>query len=355
MAKKKHTKSTKVSNTVKKTSRRTKVLSSIKYILISMIIVLTVAGVSYYLGTNALEEKEIQKAKESVLKSKIKSDVEKNISTTPELTKRLQDVLKKEHSKVQNTASHEYDEVLPLPPIDDEVDMKETHILKDKEVTPTATVLKKPQLAIIIDDVSFAADVVAIKALNIPLTMSFLPPSKRHPNSAKLAARESFYMVHLPMEAMSFNSEEPYTLRISDSASTVKQRVEQIRVLFPKMRYINNHTGSRFTSDESSMRKLISILRNDNIGFIDSRTTAETKVPKIMKSYNMPYVARDVFLDHYPDVASIKDEIKRAVVLAKKRGRTIAIGHPHKNTLLAIKESKELLKEVELIRVDQLF
>jgi len=257
------------------------------------------------------------------------------------VTNRLKEVLKKEVNKKHTTitASHEYDtKTLPKA-------------VKRTIVRTSA----KPKLAIIIDDVSVASHVNAIKSLNIPLTMSFLPPSKFRPNSAKLAAKEKFYMVHLPMEAMSFTKEEPFTLRVSDSQYMIQQRINKIKKLFPKVRYINNHTGSKFTSDELAVNKLIYALDKNKINFIDSRTIASTKVPKVMKNYGKKYVARDIFLDHHMEKSYVKKQIKKAIEVAKKHGTAIAIGHPHVNTILALSESKKLFKDVDLVLIKQLY
>lgn len=213
----------------------------------------------------------------------------------------------------------------------------------------------KPKLAIIIDDVSFARDVRNIKALGLNLTMAFLPPNKFHPDSARLAAGEPYYMVHLPMEAQNFSAAEPFTLRVSDSEEKIMARVKELKMLFPKVDYVNNHTGSKFTSDESAMNRLIFALQKEKIGFVDSRTTAKTKVPQVMKNYGLPYIGRDIFLDHNPDVASVKRQIKKAVKIAKSHGLSIAIGHPHQKTLQALRESKELLQSVDLVRIDRLY
>lgn len=215
--------------------------------------------------------------------------------------------------------------------------------------------VKKPKLAIIIDDVSFRHDVENIKALGLTLTMSFLPPSPRHPDSAKLAAKEPFYMVHVPMEAQNYKGEEPVTLHAGDSKEKIEAYVLKLRELFPKARYFNNHTGSKFTADEDAMNKLMYALNSEHISFIDSRTTSKTKVPVVMKNLGLPYIARDVFLDHDPEVEAIKKQIKRAIRIAKKHGSAIAIGHPHKKTLQALRESKELFGDVDLIRIDDYY
>ena len=102
------------------------------------------------------------------------------------------------------------------------------------------------------------------------------------------------------------------------------------------------------------MYKLISVLNSKKIKFIDSRTTAKTMAPKIMKQFGQNYISRDIFLDHKQDKKYIINQIKRAVKIAKTHGYCIAIGHPHKNTLQALKESKKLLKSVELVLINRI-
>ncbi len=288
--------------------------------------------------------------------AKVQTDKQKRLSMLKKLedasskkskssvNKRLQEVLKKQ-SKKDYGAKHEYGDIslvkVPSPP---------KRIRREVAITSS-----KPKLAIIIDDVGVRSHVNAIKSLGLPLTMSFLPPSKARPNSAKLASNEKIYMVHLPLEAQNFNAEEPNTLRISDSSAKISQRIRYIKETFPRVNYINNHTGSKFTSNELAMNRLLYALKSQNIKFIDSRTTAQTKAPKVMKNLGLNYVSRDVFLDHHTDKASIRKAIKKAIEIAKIHGSAIAIGHPHANTLLALHESKSLFKDVELVYINRLY
>lgn len=294
----------------------------------------------------ALEQKAAQE-KEKKLLEEAKAPAEEK----SDLVGRLQDVLSKEkpepkakpevHTKPEIDTRHEFDtNTLGRPPKG-----------PTREVRKKAVYSKfdKPKLVIIIDDVSCAGDVKAIKSLNMALTMSFLPPSRVNPDSAKLAEREKFYMVHLPLEAMSYSAEEKFTLRISDSRETISKRVQEVKSLFPRVRYINNHTGSRFTSDEAAVTNLVNVLHEEGIGFLDSRTTAKTKVPMVMKSLGRPYLARDIFLDHESTVPYIEEQIIKAIKKAKEHGSAIAIGHPRKETIQALRNSKKALESVELV------
>lgn len=310
----------------------------ISYSVFTIIVAASIFTIGYYLGyENGSEdvmdryEHKLSKKEKEIKELKHSNSVTK--SSMYDIKSELQKVLKKQ----EVTASHEYTNKQPPEAVDREA-------TKEK--------ITKPKIAIIIDDVSFAGDVRNIKAIDMPLTMSFLPPTKRHPSSAKLANKEPYYMVHLPMEAMNFNSPEPLTLMVDDSKTKIHERIKMVKELFPKAEYINNHTGSKFTSSKISMMRLVDVLEHEHLNFIDSRTIASTKAPEVMKYYNKPYLARDVFLDHDGSVEAVKKQIKVAVEKAKKYGKVIAIGHPHKNTLQALAESKELFKEVELVRID---
>ncbi len=307
----------------------------VKYLSIFAIILLlaSIVGVAgYYFGFEA--GKEQMKSKFAQERQKLLSQLKHAKKNRPKKSRkeRLNTLLKK-HQLV--SASHEYEKKPPKG--------------AERKVIKT---VKKPKLAIIIDDVSFRRDVDAIKALDIPLTMSFLPPNKNHPNSAKLATKQAYYMVHIPLEAMHFNAQENGVLYAKDSQQTIMNRIESIKREFPKVKYINNHTGSKFTANEIAMNRLLFALRKKNIMFIDSRTTAKTMVPRVMKNYGLPYIARDVFLDHIADVKEIKRQLKRAIAIAKRSGSAIAIGHPRPDTLQALRESKQLLKGVELVGIN---
>lgn len=210
------------------------------------------------------------------------------------------------------------------------------------------------KLAIIIDDVSYMRDIKMIRSTGLPLVMSFLPPSPRHPKSAELASEELDYMVHLPLEAADFNHEEPNTLRIESSEEEIAKRISSLKALYPNVRYMNNHTGSKFTADAASMERLFRVLQKEGIIFVDSRTTPETKVPAVSEKYGFPYRGRDVFLDHKNGVENVKKQIAEAVAKAKRHGTAIAIGHPRPDTIQALIESRELLEEVQLVGIDQI-
>ncbi len=330
-----------------KVKNNSKILAYIAWTLAIIALVLSSLLVGYYIGyDNAKEDiqKYVQKEKKKklALVHKIEKVQPKKIEDVKShLKKILKKETKKEKTKVYISASHEIDggSLAHIPKM----------AKRKKNLTSS-----RPKLAIIIDDVGTMSQVNAIKNLHLPLTMSFLPPSAGRPNTPKLAQKEQFYMIHLPMEAMNWSAEEPHTLRIHDSQKVISKRIADIKKLFPKVHYINNHTGSKFTANEIAMNKLIFALKKNNIYFIDSRTTAKTKAPKVLKNFGLKYLSRDVFLDHHMDKPYVLKQIRQAIKVAKLHGSAIAIGHPHKNTLQALYESKKLFKDVDLVLINKI-
>ncbi|WP_201353563.1 divergent polysaccharide deacetylase family protein [Hydrogenimonas urashimensis] len=215
--------------------------------------------------------------------------------------------------------------------------------------------LKRPKLAIVIDDVAYASQIRAIRSLPWHITPSIFPPTASHPNTPKIAGSLEHFMIHLPMEALNYNSPEDATLTTESSSAEIDLRLRRLREWFPRTHFINNHTGSRFTSDYDSMKRFYPIAKRYGFVFIDSRTTPRTVVPRICKTYHDPYVARDVFLDNEPDIAYIQNQLKKAVKIAKSHGYAIAIGHPHTTTFKALAGSKKILKDVDVVYIDELY
>ncbi|WP_107790881.1 divergent polysaccharide deacetylase family protein [Campylobacter concisus] len=216
--------------------------------------------------------------------------------------------------------------------------------------TPNSSVKGRAKLVLIIDDVATFEHAGMIKSLGLKITPSIFPATKTHPDTPNIARTFEFYMIHLPMQAKHFDSPEIGTLTINESFESMHEKIKKIRKDFPRAKYTNNHTGSRFTSDYDAMDKAYRALIEQGFIFVDSKTIAQTAVARAAKKYNQPYISRDIFLDDDPSASAVRRELVAAVNLAKKRGYAIAIGHPKKNTIAVIKASKNnILKDVEVV------
>lgn len=277
------------------------------------------------------------------VKSTIKKEVEKEPSN--KIAKKIEDI--KVHKKDQfeeytKDFYKEYEDTTQI--IEDKVTKEEEKSVFDN----------RPKLVIIVDDVTTKHQIYKINDIGYPVTASIMPPTSRHKNSAKIAKNLKFYMIHLPLEASSYSAEEENTLKISDSYEKIEKRVANIRELYPNAIYTNNHTGSKFTSNKEAMDKLFKALKKYDFIFVDSRTTSKSVAQEIALKYDMPYVARNVFLDNEQKYDYIQNQLKKAIKIAKKRDYAIAICHPHSISLKVLKESKDLLKDLNIITLEKL-
>ncbi|MGB8495726.1 MAG: divergent polysaccharide deacetylase family protein [Candidatus Acidiferrum sp.] len=198
-----------------------------------------------------------------------------------------------------------------------------------------------PRLAIILDDFGTDRSVAeSVFALPYPLTLSFLP---FHPNSREIAeeAHRRGYqvMLHLPMQSLGNETSESQQLRSGMTPSQISEVVGAMLQNVPYAVGVNNHQGSLATTDGPLMADLMAILRERNLFFIDSRTTAATVAYDAAQDARVRCAFRNVpFLDDVEEVSAIRKQLQLALRDAQEKGQAIAIGHPHPETLRALSE-----------------
>ncbi len=265
--------------------------------------------------------------------------------------------------KDENKSEVNFTSVCPLPP------EKLPPIVREKEKKPLnrylpETVQKKqrkkvyrglPRLVIIMDDVRSLEQGKMIKRLPFKVTPSIFPVTVDHPDTKKVARMFRCYMVHTPMEAFHYPKEEENTLETGDSLQTIERRIRAIKHDFPRLTAINNHTGSKFTSDPKAMDRLFCALQKYGIRFVDSRTAPTTKACQIGELHGTHVLSRNVFLDNVDDVDAILARLRESVEYAKKHKVAIAICHPRPATFEALMRAKPLLKGVHVVTIDALY
>jgi hypothetical protein len=100
---------------------------------------------------------------------------------------------------------------------------------------------------------------------------------------------------------------------------------------------VNNHEGSKATSDPRVMNAVATVLARDGRFFIDSKTSAQSVAAMVAAQHGVRVATRDVFLDNRADVAYTEGQLRAAVAIAKRTGSAIAIGHPRPTTLEAVR------------------
>ena len=197
------------------------------------------------------------------------------------------------------------------------------------------------RLAIILDDLGndrAAAD--AIFALQCPITISVLPNHPRSIEIAQEAHRRGYQvMLHLPMESMGHERPEAQELRPGMSAGDVSTLVDHLLQAVPDVAGVNNHQGSQSTADVALMDELMPVLREHNLFYVDSRTTAATVAYDTAQRFGVRSGFRNVpFLDDVAEVGAVRRQLLLALRGAQRKGDAIAIGHPHVATLQALRD-----------------
>jgi polysaccharide deacetylase 2 family uncharacterized protein YibQ len=180
--------------------------------------------------------------------------------------------------------------------------------------------------------------------------MSYAPDVRHQAEAGRQRGHE--LMLHLPMEPEGpFNYPGPNALMTGLGEEENLRRLYWALDRFDGFVGVNNHMGSRFTADADHMRPVLEELKRRGLLFVDSRTSPRTVGPSIARGLGLPFVGRDVFLDHEDDSAAIRARLRDAEGIARRQGYAVAIGHPRERTLAALKEWLPTVAERGLVLV----
>ena len=199
------------------------------------------------------------------------------------------------------------------------------------------------RLAIIVDDLGKdLAPARELLKLPYPLTVSVIP---NLPNSTEIAEevfrRGDEILLHFPMQASEPGAKsEAVELRVGMQPRQVNDMLASMLASVPHASGVNNHQGSRATSDPALMNALMPALRQRGLFFVDSRTTVETVAYTSAERDGVPATFRSAqFLDDVETRSAILAQLDRAASDAKRKGWAVTIGHPHPATIAALREA----------------
>ena len=217
--------------------------------------------------------------------------------------------------------------------------------IKNQERTEAVKDIDQDTLGVIvlvIDDFGYRNDNISDGFLNlsIPITCAIIPG---HTASKKFAEKAVSYgkevIIHMPMESENYSpGEDEYKLLTSMTSELLENKLIQAFESLPEAIGMNNHQGSKATSDSKTMTVLASVLKDRGKYFIDSRTSSLTIGEKTMISFGVPTARRNIFLDNNNDLDRIEEQMNKLANSAKKNGVAVGLGHARKNTLLVIEK-----------------
>ncbi len=217
--------------------------------------------------------------------------------------------------------------------------------IKNQERTETVKDIDQDTLGVIvlvIDDFGYRNDNISDGFLNlsIPITCAIIPG---HTASKKFAEKAVSYgkevIIHMPMESENYSpGEDEYKLLTSMTSELLENKLIQAFESLPEAIGMNNHQGSKATSDSKTMTVLASVLKDRGKYFIDSRTSSLTIGEKTMISFGVPTARRNIFLDNNNNLDKIEEQMNKLANSAKKNGVAVGLGHARKNTLSVIEK-----------------
>ncbi len=209
------------------------------------------------------------------------------------------------------------------------------NIVKKRKVVETF-----PKIAIIIDDAGYGGKLTD-EFIKFPgkITIAVLPAiSKSRSIAKRIFDSDKEVMLHMPMEPENYEKREihlmKYEIMSSMSENEVYSTMDKMLSTVPYTAGINNHQGSKVTSDRRIMKFVLQKVKDENLFFIDSRTSPRSVTKELAQFLRVPYAVRNIFLDNREDYNYIKKQMDKLISIALKRGKAIGIGHiSKKNTL----------------------
>lgn len=238
-------------------------------------------------------------------------------------------------------------------------------IYKDNEQVALFHIKKREKkykgyMAIVLDDFGYNNNQTtrSFLAMDVPLNISIIPGHRYSQQIAESAVDNGHeVMIHMPMEPFDYTGgEEEYILRPGMSSHEVNNRVKKALDQIPQAIVMNNHMGSKATSDPDLMRSLAASLKNKDLLFLDSYTYSGSVVGDVFRAWGFSPLKRDIFLDNKANVQYIKGQFDKALKIAASKGFVIVIGHDRPATLEALQSMIHKIEAsgIRLVRISNL-
>jgi polysaccharide deacetylase 2 family uncharacterized protein YibQ len=255
-----------------------------------------------------------------VAKNESKSNTAKPSTSNPE---------KVEVAKSDNTSKAE---VPPVKPI-------EVKPQPAKAAEPSGT----PRIAIIIDDLGYKplSSLDSILNLKFPITFAIIPHLAYSSSNAINLYKDQYEIIlHMPMEPGNYPTNNPGEGAILSqmNEASIREAITKGFQSVPFCDGMNNHMGSKITANRTLMRTILSEVKERDMFYIDSKTSARSVAYEVAKSMDVATAQRHVFLDHEPTYEFVTKQLEETRQIADKKGLAIAIGHPYAATLQVLSE-----------------
>ncbi|MCK4979478.1 MAG: divergent polysaccharide deacetylase family protein, partial [Candidatus Delongbacteria bacterium] len=216
------------------------------------------------------------------------------------------------------------------------------------------------RMAIVIDDLGDQWGPEYIQGLlefPKPITLSIFPDhwaSKRTAKAAKEKGKE--VMLHLPMEPLKGSIEKENIKILTDmDRITIDSMITKALTMIPEAKGLNNHMGSKATSDYEIMDIFFDVYKDKGMFFVDSKTTPESYCSLIAEHYGVPMFEAELFLDNSDKEEDIEEMFRKATNHIANGSDILVIGHARLNTYKTLlRMVTEVYPEIDYVYASQL-
>lgn len=219
----------------------------------------------------------------------------------------------------------------------------------------------RPRVAIVMDDAGASVQQIQpLGLLDARLTLAVIPYLRDSVGVADYwHGRGREVILHLPMEADDDAAHAPGAgaLRPGMADDVVRDVVLRDVAAVPHITGVNNHMGSRATSDPRLMRVFLEALRPSGLYFLDSRTSGKSVAYATAQQLGIRSAMRNgAFLDDERTPAAIHAALARLLQQAREQGAAIGIGHVTSPETIAVltRELPALAREYDFVFASEL-
>ncbi|QBQ64719.1 divergent polysaccharide deacetylase family protein [Actinobacillus indolicus] len=214
------------------------------------------------------------------------------------------------------------------------------------------------KLAIVIDDIGYRAkEDSAIYALPKEVSVAIIPVAPYATARANKAfEQQRDVLIHLPMEPQTRQSIEAGALLVGMNETQIATLIKNAQMQVPNAIGLNNHMGSKATTDKQTMQYLMKSLSQQNLAFLDSKTAGNSVAYKTAKEYGIKALERHIFLDDSDEFNDVQRQFSNAIHYARKHGVAVMIGHPRKNSVEVLENGiANLPADIQLVSLHELW
>ncbi len=233
---------------------------------------------------------------------------------------------------------------------------KETPPFQEPFISPGSSC----KIAIILDDAGYGLSKPTLDLIKdgFPITVAILPNLSYSKETAEIVHKNGGeVMLHLPMEAKDGIKESKGVIAGGMDRENIKELVDMAISNMPYCVGVNNHMGSKATSDKAIVEPVLEVIKEKSLYFIDSLTTPKSIAYKLAKDMGLATGKRDIFIDNNDESDDVFFYLQQLIKVARKKGSAIGIGHIYKKSTISVlkRELPNLQKNgIELVPISAL-